>query len=70
MTSFYLYVDKVEVEASSSRNVGISFDANESDVLENISIKNIVYHFGAADLLDEIGVDECKKRFDLVDGEQ
>lgn len=41
----------------------------EADVLEHFNVQEIVSHFGIKALLDEIGANECKKYFDLVDSE-
>lgn len=43
--------------------------ASPSDVLESLSIKDVVSHFPIADLLDEIGEKEAKNHFNLIDAE-
>ncbi|MCZ9754386.1 hypothetical protein NB835_05220, partial [Pseudomonas aeruginosa] len=57
---------KIDVDPASRTTVGISaFDADGTSVLENFDIEQIVNHFGAEALLDEIGEQVARRHFDI-----
>ncbi|AMO78057.1 TPA: hypothetical protein ACXLB5_000871 [Pseudomonas aeruginosa] len=62
--SFSAY--KLDVNPSSRTEVSVSaYDADGASVLENFDIEQIVNHFGAEALLDEIGEQVARRHFDI-----
>jgi hypothetical protein len=69
MTKTYsIDATEVQVNPDSGRSVSLSFDANESDVIGLVSIKDFIDHHGVGSVLDEIDVDDIKEHFGLIDG--
>lgn len=65
---FELAVEDVEISHGRYDNT-IRFSAKHADVLDNFSVADIAAHFDTAELLDQIGVEECKEHFGLVEEE-
>ncbi|AMA36790.1 TPA: hypothetical protein ACRNLW_001440 [Pseudomonas aeruginosa] len=57
---------KINVDSSSRTTIGVSaFDADGASVMENFDIEQIVNHFGAEALLDEIGEQVARRHFSI-----
>lgn len=57
---------KIDVNPASRTLMGVSaYDADGATVLDNFDIEQIVNHFGADSLLDEIGEQVARKHFDI-----
>lgn len=57
---------KIDVDPASRTTIGVSaFDADGASVLENFDIEQIVNHFGAEELLDEIGEQVVRRHFNI-----
>lgn len=57
---------KIDVNPASRTLMGVSaYDADGASVLANFDIEQIVNHFGAGELLDEIGEQVARKHFDI-----
>jgi hypothetical protein len=57
---------KLDATPASRTLMGVSaYDADGATVLENFNIEQIVNHFGAADLLDEIGEQLARRHFNI-----
>ncbi|MCY1288501.1 hypothetical protein D3C76_1688030 [compost metagenome] len=57
---------KIDVDPASRTTVGVSaFDADGASVLENFDIEQIVNHFGAEAILDEIGEQVARCHFNI-----
>ena len=57
----------VYISANSNRTVCLNIKgAEEIDILEHFSLNDIIGHFGASKLLNEIGEDAAKYQFGLV----
>jgi len=57
---------KIDVNPASRTLMGVSaYDADGATVLENFDIEQIVNHFGADALLDEIGEQVARRHFEI-----
>lgn len=57
---------KIDVNPTSRTFMAVSaFDADGSTVLENFDIEQVVNHFGAEALLDEIGEQLVRRHFGI-----
>ncbi len=57
---------KIDVNPASRTLMGVSaYDADGATVLDNFDIEQIVNHFGAAELLDEIGEQIARRHFEI-----
>lgn len=60
--------NNLEINSSTSRLVNVTINGvDEDDILVNIPIAKIVQFYGSKDLLEEIGIEECKGHFDLIE---
>jgi len=69
MTNFDLNVTEVKVTPTGYKSIEINFDADSNDVMSLISIEEFIKYFGSQDILNEIGVDEVKEHFELIEKE-
>ncbi len=62
-----------ELKASprgNGRTIDVEMEVKNTDqILKHFKIADVINYFGAEALLNEIGIDEVKKHFDLVDAE-
>lgn len=59
---------KVDVNPTSRTQCSVSAcDADGASVLQNFDIEQIINHFGAGDLLDEIGEQVARRHFNIED---
>jgi hypothetical protein len=57
---------KIDVNPASRTLMGVSaYDADGATVLANFDIEQIVNHFGAGELLDEIGEQVARRHFEI-----
>ncbi len=57
---------KIDVNQASRTLMGVSaYDADGATVLDNFDIEQIVNHFGAGELLDEIGEQVARRHFQI-----
>lgn len=59
------YVEEVTVTPDNGRFVTVSLTVEPEDVLSDISIGQVVGHYGIEEILNYIGKDECIVHFDL-----
>ncbi len=58
----------VNVSSAGYSSVAVEMEGiNQTDIIDVVSIKDIINHFGMDKILDEIGADECMEHFDLVE---
>ena len=63
-----LTTDNVTITPSSSRRVDVEMgDIEASDLLDNVTIKQVLDHFNTSEILDAIGIDEVKNYFNLIE---
>ena len=67
--SFRMEVKDVAVSSYSRDHVTLDFTADKSDLLNLLTVADVVDYFSTRDLLNEIGVEECKSEFGLVEAE-
>lgn len=63
-----LTADKVTIDSAGSKYVSVVIEGVEKDdLLSELSIEDCLSYFGVEKFLDEIGEDECKSRFRLIE---
>ncbi len=68
MTKTYtIDVKAASIDQQSSGYLSLSFDAEESDVIELVRIKDFIGHHGISDVLSEIDIDDIVSNFDQDD---
>lgn len=67
MENMEFEVDAKELSVSSGDrySVILCFTANGGHILDNFNIEDVVNHFGAKKLLDEIGEKVAREHFDI-----
>lgn len=59
---------KVEIEPIGYKLIEVSLEGVDTDeILKQIDIEFVISYFDITNILNEIGVDEVKKHFDLIE---
>ena len=58
------------VNAENYKMISVDIEgADQDEIMDNFTIEQFVNKFSVYEILDFIGLDECKRHFDLVDFE-
>jgi len=58
------------ITPSTNRMVDVELnDIEPKDLLDHVSVSDVIRHFDVRALLDEIGIEEVKDHFDLIEKE-
>jgi hypothetical protein len=63
-----LATDNVVITPSTSRRVDVEMnDIEASDLLDYVTIEQVLNHFNTSEILDGIGIEEVKNYFNLIE---